>query len=156
MDKRRGYTLIELLVTLAVAAILLTIGVPASQAFIAKNRLAVASNQFLLSTLLARSEAGKRQVDVSLISANGKDWSTGWRVGVDANGDGDLADAGDQILRVYPALRGGVSLRSASAGAIVFSATGWATPASTLTASLNGKSRTIQVLASGRVTVTKP
>jgi len=107
MEWQRGFSLIELLVTLAVVAILLTVGVPASQAFIAKSRLTTASNQFTLSLLLARSEAAKRGKDVLMISANGKDWSGGWRVGVDVNGDGDLSDASDEVVRVAAALRGG-------------------------------------------------
>jgi len=154
MEWQRGFSLIELLVTLAVVAILLTVGVPASQAFIAKSRLTTASNQFTLSLLLARSEAAKRGKDVLMISANGKDWSGGWRVGVDVNGDGDLSDASDEVVRVAAALRGGVSLKSSQAEKFAISPSGWVTPSATMSVGFNGKNKRIKVLASGRVTLT--
>ncbi|MGB5729503.1 MAG: GspH/FimT family pseudopilin, partial [Thiogranum sp.] len=60
MMKTRGFTLVELLSTLAVAGILLTVGVPSMQDLIRNNRLTAATNLFVSSLNIARSEAIKQ------------------------------------------------------------------------------------------------
>lgn len=60
----RGFTLVELLITLAIAAILLMAGVPSFQSTIVTNRLATASNGLLEGLNLAKSEAIRRNGSV--------------------------------------------------------------------------------------------
>jgi type IV fimbrial biogenesis protein FimT len=102
----RGFSLIELLVVIAIAAVLLGIGVPNMQQYIISGRLSSASNDFFTALNLARSEAVRRGVQVTLITngaANSRDWSSGWTMFVDTDRDGAL-DAGEEVLRVGQAL----------------------------------------------------
>lgn len=87
----RGFTLIELMITIAIAGILLAIGVPSMRDMIHQNRLTGHVNEFVAANLLARSEAIKRGSQVTLCrSANAEssntcstgagNWSSGWLV----------------------------------------------------------------------------
>jgi type IV fimbrial biogenesis protein FimT len=94
---KRGFTLIELMVTIAVLAIVLGIAVPSFQEFAVRNRLAATTNELVSALALARSEAVKRATRVTVASA---DWAGGWQVFVDTGTVGDPSDDGDP-LRVY-------------------------------------------------------
>lgn len=80
-----GFTIIELLVTLAVAAIILTIAVPSFQGLIERSRLTTEANTLGSALQLARSEAVKRGEDVSL-AAGGTTFSDGFCVHSDSSG----------------------------------------------------------------------
>lgn len=134
----RGFTLVELLVTISVAAMVLTLGVSGFQGIIRDNRVATQSARLMAALNLARSEAIKRGIQVTMCKANlsvtppqcdaGKCnsgtgdscWEKGWIVFVDANGNGTLNDerdtdfcpGGDCTIRVFEALPKGVTLRS--------------------------------------------
>ena len=94
----RGFTLVELMVTLAVLAIVMGIAVPSFQEFVKRNQLASAANNLVSSLALARSEAVKRATRVTVAS---DDWAGGWQVFVDTGTVGDSTDADDTVLRVY-------------------------------------------------------
>ena len=64
MNANNGFTLIELMVTVAVLAIVLSLGVPSYRALIINNRLTAQANALVASINLARSEAIKRGVRV--------------------------------------------------------------------------------------------
>lgn len=64
--RARGFTLIELMVTLAVLAIALSVGVPTYQSLTARSGLSAASNDLLAALAMTRSEALKRDAIVSL------------------------------------------------------------------------------------------
>jgi type IV fimbrial biogenesis protein FimT len=113
-SRSRGLTLIEMLITLGVIALLTVVAVPSLMDTL--NRMAVTSAARTIGSALslARSEAVKRGRNVSICpSTSGTDcaagtWATGWIVFVDANGDADGAagsvDTGDTVIRVYTAL----------------------------------------------------
>ena len=116
----QGFTLIELMVTLSVAAVLLTVGVPSFQEFIASNRLTSEINSFTAYLNLARSEAIKSGGRVTLCaSSNGTSCATsgGWEQGyliyrdINGNGSMDTGTPADPVLRVGAPMRGNITLR---------------------------------------------
>ncbi|MGZ8191416.1 MAG: GspH/FimT family pseudopilin [Methylococcaceae bacterium] len=91
----QGFTLVELLVVVAIMAITLAFGVPSFQAVIASSRLTNAANSMVTALQLARSEAIKtnRLVTVSNVNNNSA-WGDGWIVFMDKNQD-NLQDIDD-------------------------------------------------------------
>lgn len=71
--------MIELLTTMAIVAILLGIGVPSFREFISSQRVKSAASEISSMLILARSEAIKRNRDVTIDQATGG-WQNGWTV----------------------------------------------------------------------------
>jgi type IV fimbrial biogenesis protein FimT len=116
MNRQIGFTLVELMVTVAIAAIVLTLGVPAFQETINSSRLTSTANEFVTALNLARSEAVKRSVRVTVCKsadgatcAAGGGYEQGWIVFVDPNNNATV-DAGEQVIRAYGPLSGGLTL----------------------------------------------
>jgi type IV fimbrial biogenesis protein FimT len=114
----RGFTLIELMVTLSIATIMLTIAVPNFIDFISNSRMASQANDLVLALTYAKSEAVKRNLTVSVqknadtgtaCSGTGTGWSNGWTVFIDSDSDG-VVDVSEEVLQVWPALTGGNTL----------------------------------------------
>lgn len=96
--------------TLAVAAVLVTVAIPSFQTTIQNNRLIAQNNDFLTALMLARSEAVKRGVSTTVCKSTdltactaANNWEQGWIVFVDTDSDG-VKDAGEDILRTHAAL----------------------------------------------------
>lgn len=77
--KDSGFTLIELMMVIAILAVLIMVGVPSFRDLTAQGRLRSASSELLSSFFLARSEAIKRNCEVNVKPAAGG-WSSGWTV----------------------------------------------------------------------------
>jgi len=107
----RGFSLIELLVTLVVAAIALGVGVPLFNNIAANQRMSSATNDLVTSLHAARSEALMRRAPIGFCATAdgagpclpGGSPALGWTVFVDRNGDGDIS-ADDVILQRHGAL----------------------------------------------------
>jgi len=118
MKYSRGFTLVELMVTLAVAAIILGFAVPSFQALVENNRVTSEANRLLGAMQFARSEAVRLGETVSL-SAVSNDFNNGWCVHRTAN------CTGSNILRQFAAP---ASAFSSAAASVSFSARGERTP----------------------------
>ena len=101
-----GFSLIELMVILAVLGVLLGLAVPSFSATIRNTRLATTTNDFLAALFLTRSEAIKRGKRVTMCTsvdsvscAANVGWHRGWIMFEDTNGNA-LHETGEVILRV--------------------------------------------------------
>jgi type IV fimbrial biogenesis protein FimT len=106
----RGFSLIEVIVVLTIAAILLTIAGPALQKFVASNRLTAQVNDLMADINLARSEAIKRNTASGLCASTsgtscttGGNWANGWLVYYNNSGT-------NVVLKVHESLTGNNSL----------------------------------------------
>ncbi|MEY4908238.1 MAG: hypothetical protein RL260_1956 [Pseudomonadota bacterium] len=126
----RGFTLVELMVTVAVLGILATVAMPGLTAFTARNRLSALSSDFVSSLVLARTEAARAGLPVLVLPADGgvtgNEFAQGWNLYLDRNSNGAF-DSGDTLIRTYAALPGTLKLQGASP--IQFTAIGYLTPA---------------------------
>ena len=135
--KQLGFTLIELLITIIIAGVLLTIAVPSYQSFVQKNHTITNANNLVTALNLARSEAIKRGMQVTLRrkGSSSQTWEDGWDVFTDINANGSFDDDADVnlcetnedcLLRTYPALPTNFTLRTDSnfANWMAYSASG--------------------------------
>lgn len=111
MNSQNGFSLVELMATLAVAAILMTVAVPGFTTLIQNNRMTTTLNDFVSDLALARSEAIKRGSRVTLCKSadgqtctNANDWTQGWIVFPDPNNNATV-DGGETLLRIHEAVR---------------------------------------------------
>jgi type IV fimbrial biogenesis protein FimT len=151
MSKENGFTLVELMVTLAVAAILFTVGIPSFRDFIMNNRLIGNANEFAAAINLARSVAIKQQRNAYITSNSGTDWSDGWTVWVDNNGNG--AQDAAEVVRVTQAMDANTTFTSAAKTRFRYSPSGLVDGPGTLTVcdSRAGETgRVIDISAAGR------
>jgi type IV fimbrial biogenesis protein FimT len=96
----RGVTLIELIVALSIAAVLLASAVPGFQDALVRQRVTASTNELVLAVHLARAEATARHARVAIAPDAANDWSSGWRVFIDANDNGRL-DGGEVVVRQF-------------------------------------------------------
>lgn len=75
----RGFTLLELIITLAIIAIMAAWGIPSFRELVANNRMVTAANSFVMTFQIARSEAITRGRNVTIQRAAGG-WNKGWSV----------------------------------------------------------------------------
>ena len=117
VGRHPGFTLIELIVTISVLAILTALATPSFRSIMLNSRSASDANNLLSLIILARSEAVTRNRSVTLCkSADGNSCSTdasvGWHTGAvifeDIDGAGDI-DAGTDVV-----IRGEVPVSSSS------------------------------------------
>ena len=109
---RSGHTLVELMVVLAIAALLLSLAAPSLQAIIARQRLRTVQNDLFAAIHLTRSQAIQRGSRVTLTpqDSTASDWTQGWVVFIDSNGNLRLDPAEERIFQQGP-VDPGISIR---------------------------------------------
>lgn len=168
-----GVTLLELMVTVAIVAILGALAAPSFQAMIQANRTRTVASELLATLNLARSEAARRGQPVSICrssngsscSSSGTGWDQGWIAFVNEDGISEGASAtrdGDELLlQARQNLPAGVTVRPNSnfTSGITFLRTGlvWRLGTGTFAICANGaldKSQAVLVIATRSVLAT--
>jgi len=123
-DKMPGFTLIELMIAIAIAAILLTVAIPSFREMIMNNRISMRTNNVVDVIQFARSEAVRIGGAVGVTATSGgSDWGQGVTVWYDADGDDDIDDS--EVLRVLESFQSGVTLNSDGFSSFQFQASGY-------------------------------
>lgn len=155
MKNTAGFTLVELLIVMAIAAILAVVGVPSLWNFIQNARTTAQANELVTAINLARSEAVKRGEDVEVCSSTdgatcGGGWSDGWIV--------REATGANEVIRVWDGLPPSATIND-NGTSITFSARGGVDSSLDLTLQFDGctgnEERRIRVNAAGRPSVVR-
>ncbi|HJR58116.1 MAG TPA: GspH/FimT family pseudopilin [Vicinamibacterales bacterium] len=118
---QRGFTLLELMVVLAIAGVLAAIAIPAMGNFMRNSRVTSAANDVMAALHFTRSEAIKRRRPVTLCTSTNAQAAnptcanspllTGWIAFVDLNQSGGV-DAGEAVLLQHEAMHPLIAARS--------------------------------------------
>lgn len=158
-----GFTIIELMIALALAGVFITMGVPAFSNLMERNQLTTGINKFVSSLSLARSEAIKRNQRITICaSSDGEQCSdvgfeNGWLVYVDSNQNNNR-ESGEELIWVGSQYGANFTLRGSSG----YSDTISYLPSGRIATNLNGnirlckendvsKARMLNLITTGRV-----
>lgn len=112
IKKQRGFTLVELMIALAVTAILVSIAAPSFQTSIEKRRILTINDSYSAGLRLARSEAVARSRTITVCPSNDQStcsgtWSDGWLIFIDDDKDRIFDFPDDELLKVGGDFAGG-------------------------------------------------
>lgn len=143
--RNSGFSLIELMVTIVIAAILASIAMPSFTAIIQNQRIRSASSDLYSSLIRARSEAIKRNVNITLTPVSGN-WASGWQIA-------HPTTAGS-FIEEHPAL---TNITITGPGSVVYSSSGRTQAGANVTFTITGitteNKRCVYVDVSGRPAV---
>lgn len=124
--KERGFTIIELMITVAIAGVLVGLGLPALNDFVNNSRARSAANDFATAVAVARSEAIKANKSAyltPLANSAGDEWGAGWVVWVDKNNNSTRNATTEDVL-LYNTTRAVMNQTSGTTGSVQFSSSG--------------------------------
>ncbi len=165
-----GFTLIELMITVALAAILMTLAVPSFVQYQRNSELTSLTNSLLAAINTAKSEAMKTGKNAFVVP-KGSGWNSGWIVYVDVNFDNSYTENTDRTVQTQDAVKSyfNITGNGTAAGTspyIKFDSSGYSSSSTALslqiartdTTSANAaeESRRIVVARTGRVRSCKP
>ncbi len=125
MKKHPGFTLVELMVVVAIAGLVMAFAIPAMGNFIKNERLVTQINTLVGHLAYARSEAVTRRQQVILCASSnstsclGADWAAGWILFIDADNSSTFT-ANEVILRAKATLEGSNTLVSSTGSMIIY------------------------------------
>lgn len=109
MNKKNGFSLIELMVTLVILGVIISIASPSMSQYFGQKTLPSAGKLFNKALLLARSEALQRGSVVQILPRSGNDWASGWLIQF----ENDLVTPSVmEVIRVFDALPSGTIITS--------------------------------------------
>ncbi len=131
MVSQKGFGLLEILITLVIAGIVTLLVVPSFSTLVADNRLISTNNELGSSLSIAKSEAIRRQQQITVCQSNdalsdcdpSESWSNGWIIFVDDDGD-DAIDNGETVIRVHEAINSSLTLTYSAGTQLYFGSTG--------------------------------
>lgn len=161
MKKNSGFTLLELMIILAVVSVLMMIAIPSMTTFSQNDRLTTNINTLVGHLAYARSEAVKTSQQVAVCASNDAStcsggWADGWIVYIDADADNSFT-AGEQVIRAQQALGGSNTIAATGIGTqIVYDNRGFVSAASVGSLLLcddrtGPHGKTIRITSTGRV-----
>lgn len=126
----RGFTLVELVVTIAIAALLMVVAVPAYVSFRKNAHLSEAVSNFIAAANAARANAMKQGVNTYLRPINGTTWGSGWMVFTDINWNKTYDDGIDVLTLSHESPDSSISISipttsSFSSGYVLFNGSGY-------------------------------
>lgn len=142
--RQRGFTLIELIITMAVLAVVVSIAAPNFQSLMANQRVKAAADELLMSIMYARAEAIKTRSAIAVVRV-GDNWGNGWSV-----------RQGDVVLRQDD--KSGLLVSGFSGDKLTFSRNGRLSAEATFSVcdeAGKAEGRNINVSLSGQARVTK-
>jgi type IV fimbrial biogenesis protein FimT len=120
---QNGFTLYELMITLLIVGVVLTLGMPNLTTFTQNSRITTTANDLHAAFQVARSEAARSKSNITICASDNSmtaaadcqgNWEDGFIVFMDLNGDIARAGTGENVLRAHPAVADGVSLATAN------------------------------------------
>ncbi|MEE9321304.1 MAG: GspH/FimT family pseudopilin [Granulosicoccus sp.] len=171
-----GFTLLELIITMAIGAILLSLAMPSFRSMMGDSAMTGTANDFVFALQAARSEAIKRSGVVGMCASAAPlvddatcagGYNGGWLVYADLNSDGDRDDPLEPLILQVEARNTGFTFTPSSTftGAdqqIHFSSSGGSINSTgiplsgTITIDYADEQRVVTVSANGRISTATP
>lgn len=117
--QRRGFSLIELMVVLAIATILSMLAVPSFAGLFGQTRVTTGINDFFSAVNATRSEALSRGTRVDMVPNANNQWASGWTIFVDSDAD-QVVDVGETVIFTRAALPADIIINEAANGGAFF------------------------------------
>ena len=126
-----GFTIVEMMVVIAIVAIIMVFAIPSYKSVTTQSRMAGEINDLASDVALARSAAIKQGLTVTICPSanpsatpstnspacnNSTSWTTGWIVFIDVANNQTFTTSGDTLLRVHGPFTGSDTLVYSSTG----------------------------------------
>jgi type IV fimbrial biogenesis protein FimT len=130
LNQQQAFTIIELMITLVIVGIVVSLAAPGMGEFIKNERLTSYRNTLFTDLFLARSKAVERnQPTIVCVSTNEASctagaFESGWIVGIDTDNDGTLTNA-DELIKVQQSIQGDIQFNSNLGSLVIFDSRGF-------------------------------